>query len=313
VRTAAALLYNVTGQTLLLRVPQGRPSSATFGVYRNYAGDDDTTEFSGSATVDTVNTTVNAASGASQADPQKVSLASTTGVVLGRKYLLSENSVQEWVEPVEIRASYIRVRHPLLNDYSTAAAFVSTWLSAAVDSTFIQTLGKVSDLSDLAPDYRVRWTIVVSGVTYIAHSYFDVVRAEVRHDVDIDDINARAPGLRDSLPVEYQVEDGRPLIDAAFRAVRAHFRAINIDVLALRDNEALDELVILRALRVLAEGGWHPKDMDPVNYVTLTTGNYDRFFEQHYAVTLKHQVQYQIGAANSSAARDLSPVRYFRK
>jgi len=313
VRSAAQLIYNVTGQTLPLRVPQGRPTSATFEVFRNYASDDGAAEFTGTASVDSVNTTVNAASGASQADPQKVSLASTTGIVLGRKYLLSESSLREWVEPIEIRATYIRVRHPLLNDYTTSATFVSTWLSAAVTNAFIQDLGKLSDLSDLAPDYRVRWTILVGGTTIVAHSYFDVLRAEQRHSVDIDDVNERAPGLRDSLPKEYQAEEGRPLVDAAYRAVRAHFFAINFDVNALRDNEALDELIILRALRILAEGGWHPKAIDAGSYILQTTTNYDRFFETHFSVVLKHQTQFQLGNALATQAVDSVPAKFWRK
>jgi hypothetical protein len=145
-RLNVALMFNVLGQTLNHRVIQGRPTAATFQVFRNYAVDEGTAEFSGSATIDSVNTTVNVASGAAQTDPQKISLASTAGIVTGRKYLLSEVSLQEWLEPMEVQPTYIRVRFPLANNYTTAALFQSTVISAAVDATFIQTLGKVSDL-----------------------------------------------------------------------------------------------------------------------------------------------------------------------
>jgi len=295
-RQTTNLISQVAGQTFSLRVPQGRPTSATFKVFRNYVDDDATPEFSGTATVDTVNTTVNVSSGASQTDPQKISLASTAGIVVGRQYLLSENSLQEWVTPVEVRATYIRVRFPLDNDYSTAATFVSTLITAAVDSTFINDLSKLSDLADLAPDFRVRWSIVLASGTTTAYSFFDVLRADQRHHVDISDINARAPGLHDSMPIEYRAEDGRPLVDASWRAVRAHFTAIGIDINALRDDEVLDELVILRALQILADGGWSPAQADWDTWRKAQTDNYQRFFEMHFAASLKHQVQYQLAS-----------------
>jgi hypothetical protein len=309
-RSIAALTLNVIGQQLALLVPNGRPSAATFAVFRNYSVDDGVPEFSGTATVDTPNTTVSASSGPAEVDPQKLSLTSTTGIVTGRRYLLAENAVQEWVEPIELRTGYIRVRHPLKNSFTTAATLVSTWLTAAVDSTFIADRSKLSDLTDMQADYRVRWSITVGGETKIAYSFFDVVRVETRHSVTIDDINARAPGLVDSLPTEYRSEDGRPLVDAAWRALRAHFTAIGIDVHSLRDDEVIDELVILRALRVLAEGGWHPATIEWQPYLELVTGNYDRFFEQHFAVTVKHRQQLELAVTN---AREVTGSRFWRK
>lgn len=305
-RTNAAILWNVLGQSLSLHVPQGRPTAATFDVFRNWATDDSTPEFSGTATIDSVETTVAAPAGPAQADPQKVSLASTTGIEPGRQYLLSENGVSELVEPIEIRAGYVRGRFPLQNNFTTAAAFVSTTISAAIDATFVADRSKLSDLADPSPDYRVRWAITVGGATIIAHSVFDVVRAETRHSVDIADVNDRAPGLVDSLPTEYRSEAGRPLLDAAWRAVRAEFVAISIDPNALRSGEVVDELVILRALRLLAEGGWHPPRVDWSDYLKLTTDNYNTFFQQHFAVTLKHQLHQERVLAQAGDARPSS-------
>lgn len=309
-RSIAALTLNAVGQQLALLVPNGRPSAATFSVFRNYSDDDGTPEFSGSAAIDAPTTTVSASSGPSEVDPQKLSLASIAGIVTGRKYLVSENAVQEWVEPIEVRAGYVRVRHPLKNAFTTAATFVSTWITATVDPTFIADRSKLSNLTDMQADYRVRWSITIGGETKIAYSFFDVVRVAALHSVTIDDINARAPGLVDSLPTEYRSEDGRPLIDAAWRALRAHFTAIGIDVHSLRDDEVTDELVILRALRVLAEGGWHPPSIEWQAYVELVTGNYDRFFEQHFAVTVKHRQQLELAATN---AREVTVSRFWRK
>lgn len=295
-RTSASVVFGVTGQTLSVRVPQGQPTSATVDIYRNYSDDTGTPEFSATGTIDPVATTVSVLSGGSQSDPQRISLASTTGIIIGREYQLGEAGLLERVIPVEIRTGYIRIRYPLLNDYTTAATFLSGLVTAPVLDTWAALVGKLSDLTDQSPDYRARWSVTVAGVVVIAYSFFDLVRSEIRQSVTMDDINARAPGLRDSLPIEYRAEVGRPLIDTAWRTVRADFAAIGIDPNAVRDDEVVDELVILRALRILGEGGWRPGGLDIAPYLELVTANYDRFFERHFAVTLKHRLQQQVGA-----------------
>jgi hypothetical protein len=298
-RRTAAVIYNILNQTLELRFPKGRPTSATFSVYRAFVDIDNSApaEFSGTATLETINTTTTSAAGPAQPDPQQLVLASYAGLQTGRPYLLQSNSVQEWVELIEIAGSYVRVRFPLQYDYASGATLASTWLTAAVDNTWITDASKLSDMTDTFPDFRVKWDVVYSGQTYTVYSFFDVVRALVRHNVEIGDVNARAPGLVDSLPVEYRVEDGRPLIDAAWSSVRAHLQAMNIQVDAIREDEVLDELVILRTLRVLAEGGWRPATFqDQQSYLEMTRSNYDRFIEQHFAASLKHRVDYQLGS-----------------
>jgi len=303
-RTTTDVTFAITGQTVAYRTPQGRPTSATFSVFNDSADDDSTAEFTGTATVDSVNTTVDASSGPSQADPQKVSLTATTAIVTtGQKYLISEGSRSEWVSPIQVvSGDYIRVRHPLKNDYTTAATFVGTDITAAIDSTWVADEGNLSDHLDPNPSYRIRWAIVVSSVTYIAYSYFDLVRAPIVAGVDIDDINARAPGLMDSLPQEYAVEQGRPLVDAAWRAVQAELAALAIDTDAIRDEQILDELVILRALVLLASGGWRPGGFanDLSTYITVTRTEYDRFLEKNFQAVMTRRL-----AANSGGGAEV--------
>jgi len=291
-RSTTDIVYNVTGQTVELRVLQGRPTSATFKVFNDFAGDDDTVEFEGTASVDTVNTTVDSASGPALADPTKVNLTATTDIVTTRKYLLSEDSMKEWIQPVNIEAAqHVHHRYPLKNSYTTAATFVSTTITAAIDSTWVADEANISDHLDPNPSYRVRWAIVVGGVTYVQYSFFDLVRAPVRHSVDIDDINARAPGLLDSLPTEYATEQGRPLVEAAWSSVTAKLAAHGIDTDSFRNDEILDELVILRALSLLATGGWKPLGYDSNGqYVLDTRAEFETFFQQHVSVTQKSRL-----------------------
>lgn len=297
-RPTPAVIYSVQNQTLQLRYAAPRPTSATYGVLRAYVEIDDTAppEFSGNAVLDPFNTTTAAAAGVGQADATVLALTSNAGALTQKKYLLTQNSVQEWVDLVEIQPSFVRTREPLEYAYAAGASIASTWLTMSVDNTWIADISKISDLSDTFPDFRIKWTIIdATGATKIQYSFFDVVRADVRHNVEIDDVNARAPGLKASLPVEYKLEDGRPLIDAAWLAVRAHLQSMNIDHNAIREDEVIDELVVLRCLRILAEAGWHPQAIPMQLYLTMTTTNYERFLEQHFAAVLKHRLDYQLG------------------
>jgi hypothetical protein len=296
-RRTTAIIYGVTGQQLELTVRNGRPSAATFEVLAQYALDESAEEFTGSATIDTPNTTLSGAAGPSQSDPQRLPLTSVAGLVAGgRRYLLSQNGLQEWHELVEIGASYARTRNPLQSDFTTGATFQSTTIFAAVDDTFAANLNKLSNLLDTTPDYRVRWSITVGSSTFPIYSFFDLVRVAVGHNVELADLDNAIPGIIESMPVQHRAEQGRPLIDRAWSSVRAQLVASLIDVNILRDDEVIDELVILRTIRSLAEGGWAPPGVDKTLFLQTAVSNYDRFIEQHITVTLKHQTAQREGA-----------------
>lgn len=309
-RTTETVTFGVTGQTVTYRCPQGRPTSATFKVFREWADDNTTAEFSGTATVTSPSTTLTAASGANQTDPQKLNLTSAS-FVTAYKYLVSEGSKQEWIQPIEIATGYIRARHPLQSSYTTAATVVSTTLTAAIDATFVAAIEKLSDLSDPNPGYRVRWEILVGGITYVAYSYFDLVRTPVTHGVDLDDLNARAPGLHDSMPIEYRVEQGRPLLDAAWLAVQSKMASLKIDTDAFREDQAVDELVILKSLCILADGGWRPAGYASLeSYIDSTRTAYERFVETHYQAVLAHRLALGSGGG---AEEKTEPLPYWSK
>ena len=109
-------------------------------------------------------------------------------------------------------------------------------------------------------------------------------------------------GFNDFLPVEYQPDQGRALIDSAWRSVQSKLAALRIDSDAFRDDQFVDELVIMRALYMLAMGGWHPLGMSSGEYIAETRTDYERFIEQHLQVKLTHPV-----AQGSSAG--VVPVR----
>jgi hypothetical protein len=289
VRRNASIMLGVAGQTLAARVTRGQATSATFAVFRQYGLDESTPEFSGAATVSTVNTTSTAAAGASQTDPQAVTLTSVAGIAVGSLYLLTAPSgVKEWVTVIQVVGLVVRVRFRLANDYAIGATFQGCTLTAAVDNTWVASLRFLSDLADTAPDYRVKWTIVIGGATYFLYTFFDLVRSDGVHHVEMSDVNERVFGLLDSIPIEYQAEQGRPIIDGAWRAVRADLIAHGIHPDSWRDDEALDELVLLRTIRNLAESGLRPPSVDARLYLETASGNYDRYLEMH-VMQLKHR------------------------
>ena len=200
------LLFGETGQSLVWDAPEGRASAVnSVQVWRALTGDLGTAETAttGSASIDSANTTVDANSGASSANPRKLNVAATTNMVVGRRYLVTAATGEsEWVLVQEIVAGdYIIAAHPLYNDYVSADTVVGTRLTISVHSTFVADTSKITDgLTDPNPGYRVRWDYTVASITRVHDAYFDLVRYAVQHTVQPIDMEALIPNWRDRLP-----------------------------------------------------------------------------------------------------------------
>jgi len=287
------IVFGITGQTLAYRVLSGKPTSGTFKVFDDTEGDDATTpEFSGSVTVDTTSTTVDEASGPSQSDPRELHVAATTGLVLGRLYLLAENSLSEWVEPIEIKAAdSIICRHPLKRDYTTAATLKSTYYTVAIDPTFVADEDKISSPLDPLPRWRMRADVVNASAAHEIHYiFFDLVRAQIGHSVVMSDLDARWPGLMRALPADHQKDSGSALIDAAWKSFRADLIAIGMNDTGMRDLEGVDEALVLKLRTILAAGGMAPAGWTAEPFYRLAREEYDAYFEANYKVRLARAV-----------------------
>jgi len=221
------IAFGVASQTLYHDCMEGRPSSVTsVSVFAWDVGDDGTAESAttGSASVDSVNTTFDAASGKSQADPTLLNLAATTSLVLGREYLATNDKSQhEWVDIQRITsAASALARTPMYYDYSADgnSTLVGTRISITVDSTWVADSTQISDAVLHHPGYRVRWVYVVSGVTYVATTYFDLTRVPAAHTVRATSIERLLPGFINALPRGHRDDQGRALIDEAYRQFR---------------------------------------------------------------------------------------------
>ena len=266
-RSVTDIVFDVTGQNVYFDVPEGRPSSVTsVDVFRWDVSDDDIAETAaGAGSVETnPNTTIDAASGYGQSDPRVLNVDATTGFVADRSYLVTSATGQrEWFDVAAIASAVsVTARHPLHNAYASADTVQSTRIQATVDATWVADEENITtDVVGPNPMYRVRWVYVVAGVTYVADSYFNLVRYAARHGVTAQDVDSLSPGWLDMLPTDHRIDQGRRLIDNAYREVKIDMHQVDIAASGLAESEVVDELVRYRALergewaRYLANGG----------------------------------------------------------
>lgn len=254
-REVLDIVFGVTGQTLFYDAPEGRPSSVVSVEVRKWDyGDAQTAELAttGSPSVETnPNTTTDAAAGATQSDPRRVPLTLTTGCAIERDFLLiGADGLKEWIDVAAITtADSIQARHPLHNDYASGASFVSTRMSIALSSTWIADLAKLGAIGP-SPHYRVRWVYVVAGVTYVADTYFNLVRYGARHDILPENVDDMCPGWLTNLPTDHRVDQGRRLIADAFRVVKIDCMQIDLDDSSIADSDVVGELVRHKTIEV---------------------------------------------------------------
>lgn len=304
------LAYGVTGQTLYWDCPEGRPSSVTsVAVYSMTESDDGTQEAAttGSASIDSVNTTVDAASGAGQTNPRILYVASTSGVNTGgQPYLLTAaDGEKEWLEAVSVDSgNSITTRHPLHNAYTTADTLQGVRISISVDDTWIGDETNLSDGSDPTPGYRIRWVYVVDSVTYVHDGYADVARYPGYASLLPTDVEAMYPNYRNRLPTYHRIDEGRKLIKEAEEQVRFELLAQDIDDASVRDVDALNRAILLRfgvlLARVNFASGSDPRELE------LATKDYDDFMAKLFRVSSRiRQSTDTTGAGHIVPARNI--------
>lgn len=247
------VVFGVTGQSLFLDAPEGRPSAVgSVTVFENFLGDDDTPETAttGVATLETnPNTTFDATSGRGQADARKCSLTATTGIAPGRVYLATNDVLErELVEVVSVTAAdSVIARFPLENTFPAGSTFQTTRISIGMDSAWIADDSNISWEVSPHARYRIRWVYTVAGVQYVHDTYFDLVRYAGRHDVTPRDVDLEFRGWVMSLPTDYREDQGRALIDEAYRQVKLDLYGELLPDQGIRNRELLNALVIAKA------------------------------------------------------------------
>jgi len=255
--TTQDIQFGITGQTLILDCEDGRPASITDVQVWSASADDTSTEeaaTTGAAAVETnPNTTLSSAAG-SGVNPATLSVTSATGISVGRTYRLAAAGLYEDVTVAGISGTTVTSKSPLINDYASGATFKSCRATISVDSTWVADVNNVSPTWSPNPSYRVRWTVVDSaGATQVYDRYFDLVRYPARHGVTPRMMEDRCPGWLDGLPVDCRIDQGRSIIDRAFKALRFDLYGDGKADQAVRNAEMVAELVIVRAQLLAVE------------------------------------------------------------
>jgi hypothetical protein len=311
--STADVLYNVTGQSLILDCPDGRPSAITsVAVYETSADDTGTAESAttGSAAISDPNTTVDATSGAGQTNPKLLYVAATTGGTTGQRIrVTSAKGHYEDAEIVDVTsADYFTLRHPLLNSYASGDTVGSTRCSISVDSTWVATLENVSPAFSPNPRYRVRWTVVVGGSTKVYDRYFDLVRYAAQHGVSPLDVNERHPGWLDALGPDDRANQGRALIDDAFAMVKGDLYGDGKADQSIRNAELLAELVLACVpLATVTKAALVGGDVSPAR---LDLAN--RHYRQRYDQLVRSPVM-PVDLAGGGASTSNTPTPIWRR
>lgn len=307
--THVALTFNRTGQVLEFYPPtaeiyqDGSPTSAaTYTAFAGTESNDGTSQFSGTATLDTVSTTVNAASGFSQTNRKRINLTSTTGVAVGRRYLIQNATAQrEIVVVAAISATYVDVEYDLSYSYTTADTFKGLRHSFTIDATFIATeskinvYGGISDLSlgggdtrTTAPPYRLRWQYATAGgVVRDSWTTFDVARQKYKQQLSIHDIRPLLPDVVWNEWTQQRGQGFEPQIEEAQRMLEFDIRAAGYDPDAIRDQWITNELIKYAFMVIIARAGISVPGRDIELFKADAERNYERMFQKAIGATLK--------------------------
>lgn len=252
------LTYNLTGQ-VLTHVPDVRRASATWVLedLRYAAGETARELDSGSATLDSATEDTTAAAGPTTSAPRQLTVASTSGFVVGTTYEIvsaSGNGDRELGILAGTPSGALLMEHPLIGTYPTGSTVRGiTLTTGALDSTVLQ------DEERMQSDWpmRVVWTYpdgtrAQEAVRLVRETATDLLIHRVIADLRdlFPDIDTRMQRHgRDTL---------RPQVQLQLRSMRADFLARGVRQEELLTGEKGHWALVWRTLWHLARLGNSP-------------------------------------------------------
>jgi hypothetical protein len=198
--------------------------------------------------------TLAAAAGSSQTNTRQIWPQTGYDWYTGRDYLVYsdvEGIRERFTALIVDDSDTITAREPLANNYPIGATVCSTRITQPLSTSWVADASNLSGDYDPNPRYRWRLAYVVSSVSYIHDLYFDLVRYAARHDVSPMDVDRRSPGWIDRLPTYYREDQGRAVIDEAYRAIKFDLYNLSTPDQSIRNREVVNELVTLRAIEMV--------------------------------------------------------------
>jgi hypothetical protein len=300
-----ALIYGLTGQTVVMYPTEGVPSAAaTYSVWYGSDGNDQTAILTGTATMDTLSLTVTSASGYSQTDRKKINLTTTAGLTVGERYYAANESGQgEWLTVARVVTNtYAEATRDLAYDYSTSATVKGFKQSFTIDASFIATLSSLNDETD---PYRVQWSYTVASVARRHWTMFDVVRGAWQHGVTIEDLAAYWPDITYADDRGEHGGQAKAKIEAASRRVQMDLRQRGIDPNTVVEGPIRDELVRNQTLCLYAREGKAPAGRDSESFRREVTAIYMRDIEGAVSSRALKQAQNKTGAITEDPTHNL--------
>lgn len=306
------ILYAVASQSLHLDC-ESRPTSVTsVEVFEMADGDSDTAESAttGSASIDSASTTVDADSGPSNTtQASRLNVVDTSGFEVGRQYLVTSQTTgaSEWIEAMAVASDdYIEARAPLFQDYGSGDLVESTRISISIDDSWAATQSNITGWRDPNPGYRVRWVYrAADGGTKIRYSYFDLARVAGQHNVTAADVDALVPGWLRMLPLDHEADQGARLISKAYEQVTIDLHAEGIPDQQARNQDMIDELTVRKTI-VLTHEAKALAGGDP-----LTVELAREIYTARFGTLVKHpeQVKFDVSTDDSGAGHKRAAVR----
>ncbi len=308
------LTYNQTAQLIELPYPPewvyGAPSAAaTYAVWESTQDLDDDAEFSGTASLDSVDTTFDAASGFSQsANRQRANLTATTNVAVGRYYVAANALGQRELLNVKAISSgnYVDATYPLQYDYAAADTFKGLRSYFIVPTSFIQ---EESNINVPSNPWRVQWTYTINSVQYTTWTEFDVVRADGQVAVTGHDLYALRPDLKYHQWPDERGEHYSRQIKAAQDRMRFDLEnRFGITLDQIRDHATQEELHRSCAMWLIAMAGAPPPDgFDSATYAQMMHGQYESDL-QH----VKEKILLSKSPSGAVTSAGSKPIRFTR-
>ena len=200
---------NDTAATLVFYPPENAPSSA--GTVTLYTPGGSVIQSAAAVTCDSVATTIGAAVARSA---QSVTVASASGISAGKKYVIAEGGRSQVVTVRSLASTTLYLEDRMAFALTTSATFKGFSLSYSLTSTHTDVIDR---------NYRAHWAYTISGVSYQAESYFDVVAYDSAYTTTWSDVLARHGWIQEE--VRTADLDGSTYLDTAWEIVRERFRA----------------------------------------------------------------------------------------
>lgn len=320
----AEVIYGLASQTVKIYPPEailGVPSSVTCTVYDGDRTDDDTADFTPTVTVDAVSTTIaTTAAGYSAANKRLCTVASTTGLVVGTRYLLTNASGQsEIVEVAAIPSVAVTLRDDLLYEYPiTTSTLKGIELSIPIDDTWAATesninsplvpsttvLGNNRTGWQYTPDYRVRLQYTIASVVRRYQCYLRLVRHQFKSGVTGADLKKRWPNIDNYDPATARGADADQAwaISAAEDIFRRDLAAHDLRPDQIDDTELTAQNLIPLALWAFSDGTGSAPGRDPAVYRKERLDEYHLAFNKT-VLTLKVPVNQGTGGGTEVQPR----------